>query len=182
MCSVLSLCDSIKPNRFLCPRDFPDKNTGVGCHFLLQEIFSTQGSNLGLLCLKHWQVDSLPLSHWETHNSSLELFNLCCIFFSVSPFPKKDMRKKDVILSSWLKIKPQNNYWGLTMCLAGLSGGSWGKESPCYWGDVGSVSRSRRSPGGGHGNLLQYSRLQDSIDRAAWQTAIHGAAESWTPL
>ena len=39
---------------------FPDKNTGVGCHFLLQGIFPTQGSNS---CLLHWQVDSSPSSH-----------------------------------------------------------------------------------------------------------------------
>ena len=39
--------------------DFPGKNTGVSCHFLLQGIFPTQGSDLGLL---HWQADSLPLS------------------------------------------------------------------------------------------------------------------------
>ena len=36
------------------------KDTGVGCHFLLQEIFLIQGSDLSLL---HWQADSLPLSH-----------------------------------------------------------------------------------------------------------------------
>ena len=41
-----------------CPCDFPGKNTGVGCYFLLQGIFLTQGLNLGLL---HWQVDYLPL-------------------------------------------------------------------------------------------------------------------------
>ena len=41
-------------HRILC------KNTGVGCHYLLQGIFPTQGSNPRLL---HWQVDSLPLSH-----------------------------------------------------------------------------------------------------------------------
>ena len=40
--------------------NFPGKNTGVGCHFLLQGIFPTQGLNLRLL---NWQVDSLPLSH-----------------------------------------------------------------------------------------------------------------------
>ena len=40
---------------------FPGKNTGVGCHFLLQGIFPTQGSNLCLLRLLHWQADSLPL-------------------------------------------------------------------------------------------------------------------------
>ena len=37
--------------------------TGVGCHFLLQEIFLTQGLNPHLLCLPDWQADSLPLSH-----------------------------------------------------------------------------------------------------------------------
>ena len=35
---------------------FPSKNTGVGCHAPLQGIFPTQGSNLHLLCLLHWQV------------------------------------------------------------------------------------------------------------------------------
>ena len=43
----------LQPARLLCPWDFPCKNTGVGCHFLLQGIFLTQGSNLGHL---HWQV------------------------------------------------------------------------------------------------------------------------------
>ena len=44
-----------------CPWDFPGKNTGVGCHFLLQGIFLTQGSNLHLLHLVPWQADPLPL-------------------------------------------------------------------------------------------------------------------------
>ena len=46
------------PTRLLCPWDFPGKNTGVDCHFLLQGIFLTQGWNP---CLLHWEVDSLPL-------------------------------------------------------------------------------------------------------------------------
>ena len=50
------------------PWDFPGKNTGVGCHFLLQEVFLTQGSNLRLLCLLHWQADSLPLSYQGSPN------------------------------------------------------------------------------------------------------------------
>ena len=45
------------------PMDFPGKNTGVRCYFLLQGIFLTQGSNLCLLHLLHWQADCLPLSH-----------------------------------------------------------------------------------------------------------------------
>ena len=59
------MSESVRPHglwsaRLLCPWDSPGKNTGVGCHFLLQGIFPTQGSNLNLL---HWQAGSLPLSH-----------------------------------------------------------------------------------------------------------------------
>ena len=43
------------------PWGSPGKNTAVGCHFLLQGIFLTQGSDTGLSCLLHWQVGSLPL-------------------------------------------------------------------------------------------------------------------------
>ena len=44
----------LQPARLLCPWDSPGKNTGVGCHFLLQENFLTQGSNPGLLHC--WQI------------------------------------------------------------------------------------------------------------------------------
>ena len=49
----------LQPIRPLCPWDSPGKNTGVGCHFLLQGTFPTQGSNPWLLLC---QADSLPLS------------------------------------------------------------------------------------------------------------------------
>ena len=66
VCSVLP--DSLQsyglqPTRLLCPQDFSGKNTGVGCHFLLQGTFLTQVLNLSLLCLLHQQADSLPLSN-----------------------------------------------------------------------------------------------------------------------
>ena len=48
------------PTKALCPWNSPGKNTGVGCHFLLQGIFLTQGSNMHLL---HWQAESLLLGH-----------------------------------------------------------------------------------------------------------------------
>ena len=50
----------LEPARLLCPWNLPGKNAGVGCHFLLQGIFLTQGSNLSLLHLLHWQANSLP--------------------------------------------------------------------------------------------------------------------------
>ena len=57
--SCPTLCDPIdgQPTRLPHPWDSPGKNTGVGCHFLLQGIFLTQGLNQHLLCLLHWQVD-----------------------------------------------------------------------------------------------------------------------------
>ena len=50
------------PPRLLCLWDFPVKNTRVGFHFCLPQIFLTQESNSHLLHLLHWQVDSLPLA------------------------------------------------------------------------------------------------------------------------
>ena len=47
-----------EPTRLLCPWDSPGKNTGMGCHALLQGIFPTQGSNPHLLCPLHWQAGS----------------------------------------------------------------------------------------------------------------------------
>ena len=47
--SRVQLITTPQPARLLCPWDFPGKNTGVGCQFLLQGIFLTQGSNPGLL-------------------------------------------------------------------------------------------------------------------------------------
>ena len=58
-CSVMSDClppRKLQPARLLYPWDFPGKNIGVGCHFLYQGTFSTQGSNPSLL---HWQANSL---------------------------------------------------------------------------------------------------------------------------
>ena len=51
---------------------FSSKNTGVGCHALLQGIFPTQGLNLSLFCLLHWQAGSLPLVPPEKPNLSVE--------------------------------------------------------------------------------------------------------------
>ena len=62
-CVQLSAPSALYFAKLLCPWDSPGKNTGVGCHFLLQGIFLTQESNL---CLLHYQVDSLPTSTiWE---------------------------------------------------------------------------------------------------------------------
>ena len=64
-CSFASLLSNslqpygLQPIRSLCPWDSPGKNTGMSCQALLQGIFPTQGSNPYLLCLMHWQADSV---------------------------------------------------------------------------------------------------------------------------
>ena len=63
-----------------------------------------------------------------------------------------------------------------------ISGWLSGKESACDAGDVGSIPGPGRSPGGGHRNPLQYSCLENPIDRGAWQATAHRVAKSWTQL
>ena len=58
----------------------------------------------------------------------------------------------------------------------GLPGGSVVKNLPANAGDAGSIPGSGRSSGGGHGNALQYSCLENPMDRGAWQ-AVHGVAK-----
>ena len=57
-------------------------------------------------------------------------------------------------------------------------GGSEGKTSACNAGDLGSIPGSGRSPGEGNGNPLQYSCLENPMDREAWKTTVHGIAKN----
>ena len=61
-------------------------------------------------------------------------------------------------------------------------GGSDGKESACSAGDPSSILGLERSPGKGNGNPLQYSCLEDPMDRGAWWATVHGVVQSWTRL
>ena len=67
----------------------------------------------------------------------------------------------------------------------GFSGGASGKEPACNTGhvrDKGSVPGSRRSPGGGNGNPLQYSCLENPMDKGAWWATVHWVTKSQTQL
>ena len=56
------------------------------------------------------------------------------------------------------------------------------KESACNAGDPGSIPGSGRSPGEGHGNPLQYSCLENCMERGAWWFTVHGVEKCWTQL
>ena len=65
----------------------------------------------------------------------------------------------------------------------GFPGGTVVKNPPANVGDKGdegSIPGSERSPGGENGNPLQYSCLENSMDRGAWRATVHGATKSWT--
>ena len=65
-----------------------------------------------------------------------------------------------------------------TPVFLGFLGGSDSKESTCNVGDLGSIPGLGKSPGGGHGNLLQYSCLENPMDRGAWWATVHGVTKS----
>ena len=108
--SVLSnylWCHRSQPTRLLCPWDSLGKNTGVGCLFLLQGIFSTQGSNPCLLCLLHWQVGSLPLAPPGKFLRDIRLVHMlhgfCFIFHDCIGWTLEKLRNK-IPKYKWLRL------------------------------------------------------------------------------
>ena len=72
-----------------------------------------------------------------------------------------------------------NNYVCIIFVLC-FPGGSAVKNPPANAGDMGLIPGLGRSPGGGNGNPLQHSCLQDPMNRGTWQATVHGITESWT--
>ena len=70
--------------------------------------------------------------------------------------------------------------YGSLMWLQGFPGGSVVKNPPANAGDTDSIPGAGRSPGEGNGNPLQYSCLENPMDRGAWWATVHGVTESDT--
>ena len=111
------------PARLLCLWNFPGKYTGVGCHFLLQGIFLTQGSNWHLWCLLHWQADSSPLCYpgRPHHRKSLS--------------HKSGRQKSEIIIINWNQsivrtIVLQRLLWRICSLTLPASGECW-QHLPC---------------------------------------------------
>ena len=93
----------------------------------------------------------------------------------------KHLRLNSFILKELYNIEYLN--WRMNMYILicmGFPGGSEVKASACNAGDLGSIPGSERSPREGNGNPLQYSCLENPMDREAWWATIHGVTESDT--
>ena len=85
---------------------------------------------------------------------------------------------------------PSVYFWGTHTVVGnqtrlGFPHGSVGEESACSAGDAGdpgSIPKRERSPGGGNGNPLQCSGLENPMDAGAWRATVHGVAKSRTGL
>ena len=66
--------------------------------------------------------------------------------------------------------------------LNGFPDGSDSSESVCNAGDLGLIPGLGRSPGEGNGYPVQYSYLENCMDRGAWWATVHGVAKSWIRL
>ena len=77
----------------------------------------------------------------------------------------------------------KGNIATLSLCEGDFPDGTSGKEPACQCRsckDAGSIPELGRSPGGEHGDLLQYSCLENSMGRGAWWAIVHGDTNSWT--
>ena len=84
--------------------------------------------------------------------------------------------KKTLSFGHVLDLDQGDGFVSLSLYL-GFLGGSEVKNPPANAGDMGLIPVLGRSPGGGNGNLLQYSCLGNPMDRRAWRTMVHGLAE-----
>ena len=104
----------------------------------------------------------------------------------------KGLGKKGTNLSNlgkecfgWYEVKDKKNCTQVLYSQGLLRAALVVKNLPANAGDIrdlGSISRSGRSPGKEHGNPLQYSCLEHPLDREAWWATVHSVAKSWTRL
>ena len=122
----------LQPTRLLCPWDFPGKNTGTVCHFLLQGIFPTQVLNWCLLHLLHWQADALPLCQLGSTTRDRVL----CYNMREASCPLAGGRGRGMMLISALSLYHQAclSLWGVVLKLTWLfmRGKSWSMSSKTF--------------------------------------------------
>ena len=205
-CQVSSVLSSslqrygLQPSSLLCAWDFPGKNTGVGCHFLLPGIIPTQELKPRLLCLP---LEGGFFTNESPGKSKVTICAvLCCAqLLSCVRFFAQQRLQPARVLFPWGYSSQE--YWIGLLCpphvaiyiLVNIFNfhiwtyllDIWAslvvvvvmKNPFANAGDIrdaGLIPRSGRSPGEGYGNPLQYSCLENPVDRGVWQAIGHRVA------
>ena len=157
-----------------------------------------QWSNRYLLWLLHWQVNSLPCATWKPQNNSRPKGSLYWL-------KNNNNKKKTSFGKYWYnhhqcihhsyQLQHYHCHQGsiiiITMTVTSMiikisttsfPDGSDLKKSMCNGGDLDLIPGLERSPGEGNGNSLQYSCLENSMDRGARKTIVHGVAKEWDTI
>ena len=154
------------PTRLLCPRESLGRNTGVGCHALLQGLLLTQGSKLGLLHCRRVPYSLSPqgggghgaLEPGDVRNAHGE---------HSGHGAQGPSRSHGVVPRSVF-----HTYWASLVAQVGKNPPAM-RETWVLW---------VRIPWGGHGNPLQYSHLESPMGRGAWWATVHRVEQSQTRL
>ena len=190
---------------FFCPWNSPGKNTRVDCHAFLRGIFLIQGSNPGLPdCMQIlYRLSYLDIRtgrrHLETCAAFLQFHRLhfpLCWLDAWSTWSIIDQYQV-LILETWVSIqhvsvlwvllwtKPEWS-WGFQTQVVTIIGASLvaltAKNLPVMQETWVRSLGQEDPPGEGNGNPLQYSCLENSMDRGAWRATVHGVAKSRTRL
>ena len=174
-CSVMS--DSLRLHGVYSPWNFPDQNTGVGSLCLLQGIFPTQGFNPGLLHCRR-------ILYQLSHKGSPRILEWVAYSFSRESSQPRNQTRVSCIAGGFFTNWDIREAFDLNIQLPKqwVSQVALVEENlPANVGDirdVGSVPKLGRS----HGYPLQYSCLENPMDRAVWWAMVHRVAKSWTQL
>ena len=150
-----------QPTRFPCPWDSLGKNTGVGCHCLLQCIKVKSESEVAQSC----PTLSDPMDCSLTGSSVHGIFQQ--EYWSGLPLPSPEITRNIFPKHISFLLEKKASTWGLGLVACplretvGFPGGSDGKESACNAGGLGLIPELGRSPGGRNGNSLQYFCLEN---------------------
>ena len=201
------MSDSVQPHRRQPTRpcrtwDSPGKNTGVGCHFLLQCMKVKSESEVTQSCLTLSDPMDCSLPGSSIHG----IFQARVLEWVAIAWPnylrwQAEIHRKTLKFCAWEGRVSHTHQWLLRGRRKGEGGEGWeeslrglqpprshfphssvGKESTCNAGDLGSIPGLGRSPREGNGNPLHYSCLENPVDRGAWWATVHRVAWSRTRL
>ena len=134
----------------------------------------------------YWPFRDIPRNFTNLRKTPRMLCSMCCLVYWEESWIKPAFHYTGAAglrVATAISLSLSLNFC-IGLCILyfvlGFPGGADVKASACNVGDLGLIPGSGRSPGGGNGNPLQYSCLENPMDRGTWQAAVHGVSKSLT--